>query len=838
MHRAKWHSDRWWGRWVAAVILVSTVGFAQTGPDASNSSWAVDQGATPKALAPGAPAGVYDLSGFEHINLYNGHLNIAFPLLKIGGRGEAGYQMMLAVDSPKWIVDLTPQYYPGSTCGNGPPGSCLGGYQYSATIGSWWNLYPQGYSPGVLIYKRISDGLMYCPDANATFYGNTFGYFVFVGPDGTETPLYAAEASGGAPISRTCSNLGSKTARGPLFLSSDGSIAFYAVSALGDLVNVSDQDTYPLGASVADSTGTLILANGTQYRFTQGAVNQIIDRNGNTITLDGGVGRPSHITDSLGRVTTIEYGVSDGVCTQLSGADECDRIGFTRLNASGSTETRYIHIHLVDFSSQIVRPDLLPIPSPLFPISANVQMSRKPVEITLPNGAKYDIQYTPYGEVARVVLPTGGAIEYDHAAGLSNAGSPGVSTSGQVLDLWDLNVYDWDPNTGVNPPTLAPFIYRRLTARRVYANGGSKSAGTTPDSTTTYSQPEAGTNPVYSQTSPGKVTGLSITNVGYVDVTQTASGQPQMFERHHFYDGSGVSSTPPYWTVGVTSSSYGPAADLQNQALNVSLPLPDLFEGKESTTETGGSSTSILRTVDRVWTMVSVSDVTQQWVPADTRYEDQPAGAQEVQLCQEQSTLNDTSQVSGKVYLYDRNLDGSQATALGNVTDVYEYDYGAAPSISTTTTILGYTGRLCATPTSGFKRRTHTDFVSADARTPTASTYAAMSPRRRAARNTHRQQSTSRLVDGMTAWGTRFRKRMRTATRPHTISAIATPALLNRQARHMRLPLRSRFRAPTAMTRSLLRRFPTIGSPESRCSSRMPTAKPSPQAMPPILWTA
>jgi hypothetical protein len=43
--------------------------------------------ATPLGAAPGAPAGSYELSDLENINLFNGNLNFRLPLLEIGGRG-------------------------------------------------------------------------------------------------------------------------------------------------------------------------------------------------------------------------------------------------------------------------------------------------------------------------------------------------------------------------------------------------------------------------------------------------------------------------------------------------------------------------------------------------------------------------------------------------------------------------------------------------------------------------------------------------------------------------------------------------------------------------------
>ena len=51
-------------------------------------------GVTPAGIAPGSPAGSYPLSGFEHYNPFNGALNPAIPLYHVGGRGEAGFDLV------------------------------------------------------------------------------------------------------------------------------------------------------------------------------------------------------------------------------------------------------------------------------------------------------------------------------------------------------------------------------------------------------------------------------------------------------------------------------------------------------------------------------------------------------------------------------------------------------------------------------------------------------------------------------------------------------------------------------------------------------------------------
>ena len=77
------------------LLLLISAGRAQT--------TSVTDGSTPSALTPGAPAGSYPLSGFENVNLYNGNLNLALPLIKAGGRGEAQFPMMLTIEQ-HWKV--------------------------------------------------------------------------------------------------------------------------------------------------------------------------------------------------------------------------------------------------------------------------------------------------------------------------------------------------------------------------------------------------------------------------------------------------------------------------------------------------------------------------------------------------------------------------------------------------------------------------------------------------------------------------------------------------------------------------------------------------------------
>jgi len=59
---------------------------------------------TPSGITPGAPAGSYDLSGMESINLFNGNLDFHLPLLSLDGRGSAVRSMMVSLNTKKWRV--------------------------------------------------------------------------------------------------------------------------------------------------------------------------------------------------------------------------------------------------------------------------------------------------------------------------------------------------------------------------------------------------------------------------------------------------------------------------------------------------------------------------------------------------------------------------------------------------------------------------------------------------------------------------------------------------------------------------------------------------------------
>lgn len=53
---------------------------------------------TPPGQSPGAPTGSYALSGFDNVNLFNGHLNFHLPLIKVNGRGGVSFSSALPIE--------------------------------------------------------------------------------------------------------------------------------------------------------------------------------------------------------------------------------------------------------------------------------------------------------------------------------------------------------------------------------------------------------------------------------------------------------------------------------------------------------------------------------------------------------------------------------------------------------------------------------------------------------------------------------------------------------------------------------------------------------------------
>lgn len=453
-------------------LLVLALGLAFFA--AATSAQQATDGATPLGLASGSPAGSYAVSDFESVNLYNGTLSFQMPLLKMAGRGGAGYPAMIRLEQ-KWLVNKQQN-------GPGVPTS------YWAEP-NWWNNEGGGmartYTAGGL-HIRQGHSEQFDLGCNGYYiYRQTVTRLTFSAPDGTEYEMRDQQTNG-KPIQQAL--CGSAFNRGKVFVTSDGSAATY----------ISDTDITDIYYNMLydhDLNGYLLLRDGTRFRVEAGKIKWMRDRNGNKLTFTYDVtqdpyGRLTSVTDSLNRQVTIIYATSSIPYDEI------------RFNGFGGA-TRTIRVGQNSLGNSLRSGFTIQTAQQLFPeLNASTMINHNPTVISyveLPDGRRYQFQYNSYAELARVVLPTGGATEYDYAAGLTNGAASGVFSV-------------------VNEK----YIYRRLIERRIYPDGGT---GTAYASKTTYSRPETTT-----------------ANAGHV-ITDTLNSAGALLGRsyHYFYGSPRVS---------------------------------------------------------------------------------------------------------------------------------------------------------------------------------------------------------------------------------------------------------------------------------------------------------
>ena len=400
-----------------SFFAATTLLLVLTAPGSAQTFTSITDGSTPSALTPGAPAGSYALSGFENVNLYNGNLNLALPLLHVGGRGSADFTMMLSIEQ-HWRI-RKPKPAPNCEL----TGTCDLRFPWP----SGWASMLADYGPGVLQGRKPG---VECGDLSLT-------RLTFSAPGNTEFEL-RDQLSNGQPLAFTC-GASQGASRGTVFVTADGSAATF----------VSDTtifDTTSQNSTTFMPSGYLMFRDGTRYRIEAGKVTWIRDRNGNKLTFTYSGSKVITITDALNRQVNIAYSVADvspyGTCDQITykgfgGAQRTVRVSKTSLaNALRTTRPS-------DSTTTWT-------PKQLFPdLDGSATTQHNPTVVSalwVPDEQRrYRFYYNVYGELARVELPTGGAIEYDFA----NA---------------------TNPHDG---------IYRRITERRVYPDGVSLESKTT-----------------------------------------------------------------------------------------------------------------------------------------------------------------------------------------------------------------------------------------------------------------------------------------------------------------------------------------------------------------------
>ncbi|HYC61224.1 MAG TPA: RHS repeat-associated core domain-containing protein [Thermoanaerobaculia bacterium] len=362
-------------------------------------------GTTPPGLAPGAPAGAYSLSDFESVSFFSGNLNFTVPLVAVGGRGQASYMMKLPIEQ-NWRVKLI-----AVTAPNSQP-------KYTP-IGVWWDEREPDYGPGRLTGRRavVEDGRAYdtrgcdgvgegCSTMLREISMRTLTRLTFQSPNGTEFEL-RDKLTNGQPIAGTWyPERGDEyvtPSRGTVFVSTDGTSAtFISDEPISDY---RDDGDMPQVISQFGPSGELLLKDGTRYRIDGGAVSSLRDRNGNTITWTG-----QAAIDPLGRRFDV---------VPAAGSIPYDQISFKGY-AGQSRVIRVWYDSLGDLlrntqsgDSIITKTYRSLFPQMLGGSDTAHYNPRKVARVELTDGRAYHFRYSEYGDLTRVVLPTGGAIEYD-----------------------------------------------------------------------------------------------------------------------------------------------------------------------------------------------------------------------------------------------------------------------------------------------------------------------------------------------------------------------------------------------------------------------------------------
>lgn len=455
-----------------------------TGLSAQTTTRSMTDAYTPIGLSPGTPAGSFALSGFDTVNAFNGNLNFRLPLHKMEGRGEVAHTIFLSV-AERWRIEVIQHQ----------------GFQplYSPTI-NWWDAMHAGYGPGVLSGRKTGS-VLWC----GINYHTTFTRLTFTTPDGTEMELRDQLNDGAAGYGQEACGGGPGLSRGRVFVTQDGTAATF----------ISDWEINDAGGNeiVAQNgyehitpSGFLMLRNGTRYRIDNGRVSWIRDRNGNKITFTYDIfSRVTSMTDSLKRTVTIVYGVNDGFPYGV-----CDRITYKGTQGT----TRIIRVSKTSLSNALRSGQLLKTYGGLFPDITISNTTFNPTvfsAVWLPDGRSYQFKYNSYAELARVVLPTGGAYEYDWAAGATGGPASGTLTN-------------FEPKS----------VYRRVIERRVYPDGVNM------EGRTTFSRPEF------------RISEGNYGTAGFVTVENfDPAGALKSATKHHFH-GSATASLIrhfPNWTT-------------------------------------------------------------------------------------------------------------------------------------------------------------------------------------------------------------------------------------------------------------------------------------------------
>ncbi|HEU4713183.1 MAG TPA: hypothetical protein VFS76_16545 [Pyrinomonadaceae bacterium] len=382
------------------------------------------QSTAPLARTPGRPAGTYPLSDLDHVNLFAGNMSFSLPLLTVQGRGESRHVLSLTLET-QWDATYADN-----------AGFSVYGLNAHTQV-------PVGFIGWMRSETTAQSQAESCVTGSVLWVDHRFN-FTFIEADGTEHML-GDPTYHGRPFQRC----GSATINyGRVFQSTAGQFMTF----------VSDQDVWSFGSA----TGYLHFKNGSKARIEADRIMWVQDRNGNRVSYEYESSNPFNyplvkkVTDSIGRQVNIYYNV-----VEASPYGLCDKIVYKGFEA----EDRIIRIskdslHNALRTTQPSDSSTVKNIGQLFPdepndmvIISNPTAAYDPENVIkavwLPNGQSYQFYYNVYGRLARVVVPTGGATEYDY-----------------------------EPSLLQGPGSPAAYVVNRLKEKRTYANGTTLSAKT------------------------------------------------------------------------------------------------------------------------------------------------------------------------------------------------------------------------------------------------------------------------------------------------------------------------------------------------------------------------
>jgi len=615
---------------VAAATISSTRVLAQNG---------YDRGTPAESKGGLSSLSTYAQDKIETVNLANGNLALHIPLVAIGGRGSASYNLALTYNSKLWTGQHTSELVQDcQPC----PTRTIDHFAASfddgvltkpnlVALGCGWSI-----SKGPTIRARsfgIDPINNACPNVKE---GAVYKYVLtkvwLLLPDGSEVEM-RDDLTDGAPHLKSdpCgSDLDGD--RGRVWHSTDGSAITY----------VTDVDN---GVVAGNLDGWVFLADGTKLKMGGGSMGgnarckKVFDPNGNTIniTYDDANNMVTY-TDAVGRQVILQWSVnSSGIAIEatvtITGynglADrviriDTDTIGAT--DASGNPVNLrsdfwslqrpfYSGDYTISTQGETEHTDPNPHTDVFFhsdEAAAFTDITDEETTVTrltLLDGRSFRFHYNQFGELAEIVYP---------------GEAPGVS---------QIDYAAFGSSVCEGGGTVNPQLNRRVTQRRTLTDG------TNVDATWVYTR------------GSGTIGGTSYPTVTVEAHQGGVTGTSLLSETHYF-----LGLDAEYRTCSVLKGSNGTAYEKFENARE--------FRVERQT----GSGTQVVATKD--WQQRAQVD----WGSAPYRTEhgqEQPPNDPRVLT---EDTILENNKLKRVSYDYDN---------FNNVTSILEYDFGTSPNAGT-----------------------------------------------------------------------------------------------------------------------------------------------------------